>query len=65
MRLPLPLFVSTEIAAIKKQREALLRRLQKVRMDARSRIRTEQRLNLLTAKLVQLETSIAGSGKSR
>ena len=63
MRLPLPLFVSTEIAAIKKQREALLRRLQKVRMDARSRIRTEQRLNLLTAKLVQLETSIAGGRK--
>ena len=56
MRLPLPLFVSTEITAIKKQREALLRRLKKVHMDARSRIRTEQRLSLLTAKLVQLET---------
>ena len=58
MRLSLPLFVSTEITAVRKQREALLRRLQTVRMDVRSRIRTEQRLSLLTAKQMQLETGM-------
>lgn len=65
MGLSLPLFVSTEIADLKAERERLSKRLQNVRMDARSRIRTEQRLSLLTAKQIQLEATVARGAKAR
>lgn len=56
----LPLFVRTELAAVQRQREELLKRLRKVRMDAHSRIRTEQKLALLTAKQMRLEAQLLG-----
>jgi hypothetical protein len=56
----LPLFDSTELAAVKAKREALLRRLQTVRMDAHSRIRTQQKVALLTAEQMRLELAIFG-----
>jgi len=56
----LPLFVRTELAEITAKREALLKRLRTVRMDAHSRIRTQQKVALLTARQMQLEAVVYG-----
>lgn len=62
MTLSLPLIESMELAAVREERERLLRRLQRVRMDAHSRIRTEQKLHVLTAKQIQIEQRL-GAGR--
>ncbi|MDL2401274.1 hypothetical protein [Rhizobium mayense] len=51
----LPLFDKHELDAIRYEREELLKRLQRGGMDAHSRIRTEQKVKLLTADLIRLE----------
>lgn len=56
----LPLFIRTELDAVQKKREALLKRLQKVRMDSHSRIRTQQKVALLTAEQMRLEAQLYG-----
>ncbi|MEY9717877.1 hypothetical protein ABIA22_000367 [Sinorhizobium fredii] len=56
----LPLFDTSRLAAIKADREALLRKLRNVRMDAHSRIRTQRKLALLTAEQVRLERVLYG-----
>ncbi len=57
----LPLFDTSKLAAIKADREALLKRLRTVRMDTHSRIRTQQKVALLTAEQVRLELALFGA----
>ncbi|OJF91717.1 hypothetical protein AX761_21950 [Rhizobium sp. 58] len=59
----LPLFLRTELDAVKAKREELLKRLQKVRMDAHSRIRTQQKVALLTAEQMRLEAALYGRAR--
>lgn len=54
----LPLFDTSRLAVIKAEREALLKRLQRVRLDAHSRIRIQQKVSLLTAEQVRLELAL-------
>jgi len=55
---PLPVLERLELDALKEERERLSRRLQKVRMDAHSRIRIQQKLMVLTALQVKLERTL-------
>ncbi|WP_085025573.1 hypothetical protein [Ensifer aridi] len=57
----LPLFDTSRLAAIKADREALLRRLRSVRMDVHSRIRIQQKVALLTAEQMRLELALDGA----
>lgn len=59
----LPLFDTSQLATIKTEREAALKRLQKVRMDAHSRIRLQQKVALLTAEQVRLELALDGAAR--
>ncbi|MFB2553358.1 hypothetical protein [Ensifer soli] len=54
----LPLFDRAELGRIRAEREALLRRLKRVRMDPHSRIRTEKTVALLTARQIALELEL-------
>lgn len=59
----LPLFDTSRLAVIKAEREALLKRLQRVRMDVHSRIRVQQKVALLTAEQVRLELALDGASR--
>jgi hypothetical protein len=58
---PLPLFDRYDIAALRHEREELLRKLRRGGMDVRSRIRTEQKAAIATAELIKLEMELRGS----
>ncbi len=55
MALPLPLIDAMELAEIRRQREALRRKLRLGGVDARTRIRREQELARLTALQMTIE----------
>jgi hypothetical protein len=55
MALPLPLIDAMELAEIRRQREALQRKLRLGGVDARTRIRREQELTRLTAVQMTIE----------
>jgi len=52
----LPLFSVPELNRIRKERGQLLHKLLHQRLDVRSRIRIEQKVAILTAKILRLET---------
>ncbi|WP_411037694.1 hypothetical protein [Shinella sp. BYT-45] len=52
---PLPLFEVETLKAIREEREALLKKLQRGGVDAHVRIRREERLKLLTARQIEIE----------
>ncbi len=60
----LPLFERSELDAVRAEREELLKKLQKGGRDAHSRIRMEQKVHLLTAKQVRLESQL-GIGRKQ
>ncbi len=51
----LPLFDRTELDAIRRQREELLRKLKRAGVDARTRIHREDQLRRLTARQIEIE----------
>lgn len=55
MAIPLPLIDAMELAEIKRQREALLKKLNRGGVDARTRIRRETQLRQLTAQQIEIE----------
>lgn len=56
----LPLFDLPELEQAKDERRHLMHKLTHQRLDARSRIRTEQKLNLIVAKIMRLEMKLGG-----
>lgn len=56
----LPLFDKHDIAALRHDREELLKKLRSGGMDRYSRIRMERKLTLVTADLLKLELQIGG-----
>lgn len=62
MRNAMPLFESSELASVKDQCEALLKKLKKGGVDARIRISRENRLKALRVRQMQLEQQL-GPGR--
>jgi hypothetical protein len=56
----LPLFSIPELATLQQERGSLLRKLTHQRLDVRSRIRIEQKVAILTARILRLELRIGG-----
>lgn len=56
----LPLFERPELELLVNERASLLRKLTHQRLDVRSRIRIEQKVTMLTAKIIRLEMKIEG-----
>ena len=56
----LPLFGIPELEEARRERLNLMHKLAHQRLEARTRIRIEQRLNLLVAKIMRLEMQIGG-----
>ncbi len=54
----LPLFETETLNAIRGEREDLLRRLQRGGVDAHVRIKREERLKVLTARQIEIETQL-------
>jgi hypothetical protein len=54
----LPLFIFEQLDAVRRERDELLHMIAHRRLDVRSRIRIEQKLALLTAKILRLEMQI-------
>ncbi len=52
----LPLFETQTLKAIQEEREALLKRLKRGGVDAHTRVKREERLKLLTARQIEIET---------
>lgn len=59
----LPLFDSTELAAVKAKCDELLKKLQRGGVDARTRIHREQRLRILRAEQMRLEMQLGLGGR--
>lgn len=59
---PLPLFETETLKVIREEREALLKRLQRGGVDAHTRMKREEKLKLLTARQIEIETH-CGIGK--
>lgn len=55
MAIPLPLIDAMELAEIRRQREALRRKLRLGGMPPRTRIRREQEFQRLTAQQIEIE----------
>lgn len=60
----LPLFDRMELDRIRRERVELQRMLKRGGIDARSRIRREQRLAVLTAKQVEIEARLGIGGRT-
>ena len=58
----LPLFETDTLKAIRRQREELLRRLKRGGVDAHTRVKREERLKLLTAQQMEIETALHMGG---
>lgn len=54
----LPLFVFEQLDQVRRERDELRHKITHQRLDVRSRIRIEQKLALLTAKILRLEMLI-------
>ncbi len=54
----LPLFETQTLKSIRAEREDLLKRLQRGGVDAHLRIRREERLKVLTAQQIEIETQL-------
>ncbi len=54
----MPLFETQTLKAIQAEREDLLRRLQRGGVDAHTRIKREERLKVLTARQIEIETAL-------
>lgn len=63
MTIPLPLIDAMELAEIKRQREALLKKLHRGGVDARTRIRRENQLRQLTAQQIEIELRLETTWK--
>ncbi|KNY13623.1 hypothetical protein AKG11_28225 [Shinella sp. SUS2] len=61
---PLPLFETETLNAVRAEREDLLKRLQRGGVDAHVRIKREERLKVLTARQIEIETQL-GLGACR
>ncbi|MDP9590103.1 UNVERIFIED_ORG: hypothetical protein J2W19_002659 [Shinella zoogloeoides] len=59
----LPLFETQTLKAIQEEREALLDRLKRGGVDAHIRIRREERLKVLTARQIEIETQLGLGAK--
>ncbi|MEH7868772.1 hypothetical protein V7795_16550 [Rhizobium laguerreae] len=59
----LPLFESTELAAVRVKCDELLKKLQRGGVDAETRIRREQRLRKLRAEQMRLEMHLGLGGR--
>lgn len=55
----LPLFDFKELEAVRAERKDLLRRLQRGGVDAHTRIKREERLKVLTARQIEIETALS------
>ena len=62
MTAPLPLFDNSELARLVRECDRLCRKLKRGGMEARSRIRTEQKLALAKARQLQIEIRL-GRGR--
>lgn len=60
---PLPLFQRETLNALQKEREALLKQLQRGGVDAPTRMRREKKLKLLTARQIVLEARLGLGGR--
>lgn len=60
----LPLFDRMELDRIRRERVELQRMLKRGGIEARSRIRREQRLAVLTAKQVEIEARLGIGGRT-
>ncbi|MFN3319958.1 MAG: hypothetical protein ACK43M_14510 [Allorhizobium sp.] len=60
----LPLFDRMELDRIRRERVELQRMLKRGGFDARSRIRREQRLAMLTARQVEIEQRLGIGGRT-
>lgn len=56
----LPLFDLQDLEKARQERKALMHKLAHQRLDAHSRIRIQQKLNLIVAKIMRLEMSLGG-----
>jgi uncharacterized small protein (DUF1192 family) len=54
----LPLFAFEQLDQVRRERDELRHKIAHQRLDVRSRIRTEQKVALLTAKILRLEMQI-------
>lgn len=54
----LPLFDFKDLKALQREREELSRKLRRGGIEAHSRIRMQQKLNVLTARQVRLESQL-------
>lgn len=54
----MPLFETQTLRAIREEREDLLKRLQRGGVDAHTRIKREERLKVLTARQIEIETAL-------
>lgn len=59
----MPLFESSELASVKAECDALLKKLQRGGVDARIRIGREDRLKKLRVKQMQLERQLGLGGR--
>lgn len=59
----LPLFETETLNAIRKQREDLLKRLKRGGVDAHTRVKREERLKVLTAQQMEIETALQMGGR--
>lgn len=59
----LPLYETETLKAIQKQREDLLKRLKRGGVDAHTRVRREERLKVLTAQQMEIETALRMGGR--
>lgn len=53
-----PLFETDTLKSIQAEREDLLKRLQRGGVDAHTRIKREERLKILTARQIEIETAL-------
>lgn len=60
----LPLFETETLTAIRAEREDLLKRLQRGGVDAHTRIKREERLKVLTARQIEIETALHLGGSA-
>ena len=56
----LPLFDVQDLERARVERQELMRKLAHQRLDAHSRIRIQQKLNLIVAKIIRLELKLGG-----
>lgn len=59
----LPLFDRSELDAIRRQRQELLRKLERAGVDARTRIHREDELRRLTARQIKIEQRLGIGGR--